>query len=192
MIVGALLTQNTSWSNVQRAIERLKMKRILHFRKMARTSLLRLAWAIRPAGYFNVKARRLRNFTNFVNSEYGGNLDGLLGEELPLGRRKLLSINGVGPETADSILLYAAHKPVFVVDTYTKRIFTRLGLLEEGCDYEQTQRFCRRRLPRRVKLYNEFHALLVAHAKRVCLKTHPRCGECVLRPHCRYFLRNNS
>jgi endonuclease-3 related protein len=181
--VGAILTQNTAWTNVEKAIARLRREGLLTPRAMSAAPHARLAAAIRPAGYFNVKALRLRRFLTFLNGRYSGSLRRLF--RLPARRLRveLLGVNGIGPETADSIILYAAGKRAFVVDAYTRRLFSRLGSLPDDADYQATQAYLTARLPRRTSLYNEFHALVVAHAKRFC-RTRPRCPECPLRGAC--------
>jgi len=144
-----------------------------------------LASAIRPAGYFNIKAQRLKNFIQFLESGYSGSLKALFDEELSVLRRKLLGVNGIGPETADSIILYAAGKPAFVVDAYTERIFSRLGLVQKDAGYHRTQDYFMKRLPRKAELFNEYHALIVEHAKRSC-RPKPLCASCVLNSICAY------
>ncbi len=187
VIVGAILTQNASWANVVKALARLKRSGPLSIKRLHKIPINVLAGHIRPAGYFNLKARRLKNFINFLNDRYSGSLDRLFKEPAIGLRNRLLEVNGIGPETADSIVLYAAAKPSFVVDAYTRRIFSRVGLISEGSSYEQVQRYFMSNLPPNVRLFNEFHALIVEHAKRVCKKS-PDCPACVIRPVCRFFL----
>jgi len=185
VMVGAILTQATAWRNVERAIQRLKAAGALSPERMARLSEGELAELIRPAGFFRQKTRRLRALLQLIG-QYGS-VEGLL--SLPAGelRRQLLSVPGVGPETADSILLYAAGYPVFVVDAYTKRILHRLGLLSgEKAGYEEVQELFESNLPRDPKLYGEYHALLVRHAKEHC-RARPRCPGCPLAPVCNFF-----
>ena len=153
MILGAFLTQNTSWRNASAAILNLKKKGKISVSKLLRTPSRSLAGMVKPAGYFNVKARRIRNFVVFINKKYR-TLENLFKEKTPLLRAELLGINGIGPETADSILLYAAHRPVFVVDAYTRRIFSRLGLAPETADYGQLQTLFMENLPTRSSLFN--------------------------------------
>ncbi len=188
MIVGAVLTQNTSWKNVERAIVGLKRRRLLTYDALCRGRNASLRAAIRPAGYFNVKAKRLKNFVHFLKRHYAGDLDKLLGEETQTLRRRLLEVNGIGPETADSIVLYAAHKPQFVIDAYTRRIFSRYGLVSGEMDYQRLQAYFMDRLPKDTCLFNEYHALIVELAKRHCLAK-PRCDSCPLRRDCRYAKR---
>lgn len=182
--MGAILTQNTSWTNVERAIARLKKSKILSVKKMAKAPPELLLKCLKPAGYFNIKAKRIKNFLNFLYAEHGGSLEKLFAEPTADLRQKLLGVNGIGPETADSIILYAAKQPVFVVDAYTRRIASRIGLIhEETSSYDEIQQFFTKFLPSKESLFNEFHALLVVHAKRVC-KTKPLCSQCPLRPLC--------
>ncbi len=185
MIVGAILTQNTAWKNVEKAVLRLKKENLLSVETMTKVSRGQLSTAIQSAGYFNLKASRLKNFLKFLSKEDSGNLRKFLKQPLRPLREKLLSINGIGPETADSILLYAAKKPVFVVDAYTRRIFIRLGLLPQKTSYETIQNYFMKNLPLSRRLFNEYHALIVAHAKRICSKI-PKCPDCPLKKDCQY------
>ena len=173
--VGAILTQNTNWRNVERAINNLKARGILSPEALHRLSLEELALLIRPAGYFRIKARRLKNFVDFLVLRYGGELSALAEKETEEIRKELLSIKGLGPETADSILLYALERPVFVVDAYTKRILLRHGLTTEESGYDELQELFMKNLPQDPELYNEYHALLVACGKHYCLSRKPRC-----------------
>ncbi len=191
VIVGAILTQNTSWSNVEKAIKNLKGERLLSVRKMHATRSGAVASLIRPAGYFNVKAKRLKNFTTFLNKENSGSLDKLFKEPIPRLRERLLGVNGIGPETADSIILYAAERPIFVVDTYTRRIFSRLGLIPIKSSYDEVQRFFESRLPKGHKLFNEYHALIVRLAKENCTKK-PKCGTCPINTICMFHSLNQK
>jgi endonuclease-3 related protein len=181
--VGAILVQNTAWANVERALDGLRRRRRLSFRALDGLSAARLAPLVRSSGTFRVKARRLRAFLDFVSSEYGGRVETMRSEPPSLLRRKLLAVAGIGPETADSIALYAAGHPVFVVDAYTRRVFTRLGLLRGGESYDEVQRFFEGHLPRDAGLYNDYHAQIVRLGKDVC-RTRPRCPECPLADLC--------
>lgn len=181
IIIGAILTQNTSWNNVEKAINNLKTKNLLNFNKFHRIKQSRLAQLIRPAGYFNIKAKRLKNFLKFLDSECHGDLNKLFSCNLSILREKLLSVNGIGPETADSILLYAGNLPIFVVDSYTKRIFSRHGFFKEDTDYHNVQKIFMDNLTANAKLFNEYHALIVRLAKEFCLKNKPRCELCPLK-----------
>ena len=177
--VGAILTQNTAWSNVEKAITRLKEARSLSVKALVRLSHGRLARLIKAAGYFNVKARRLKNFISFLESRYGGSLKKMLHQDLDRLRTELLSINGTGPETADSILLYAAEKPIFDVDAYTKRILSRHGVMPYEKSYEEFQKLFMVHLPLDVPLYNQYHAMLVNVGKDFC-RSRPLCASCPL------------
>jgi endonuclease-3 related protein len=179
MIVGAVLTQNTSWKNVEKAIANLKHKGLLSVRGLHLLSTEGLAEEIRPAGYFNIKAKRLKNLIGFMTDRFDADLSVLLAEETGRLREGLLSVKGIGPETADSILLYAANRPVFVVDAYTFRILVRHGMVDESAGYEDLQSFFMDHLPDDAGLFNEFHALIVRTGKEYCRRT-PRCKECPL------------
>jgi endonuclease-3 related protein len=184
IIVGAILTQNTAWSNVERAIEALKRADRLTLPALHKMTAEELAELIRPAGTFRVKARRLKAFTNWLQESYGGNLDEMLGAEASRLREQLLGVSGIGPETADAILLYAAGVPTFMVDAYTQRILRRHYVIERGTDYEATKAVFQRHLPADTAHYGEYHALLVATGKRCC-RPKARCDQCPLRdlPH---------
>ncbi|TAN42959.1 MAG: endonuclease III domain-containing protein [Nitrospirae bacterium] len=177
--VGAILTQNTNWSNVEKAIKNLRSEKMLSARAMYALPVDRLAGLIRPAGYFNIKAKRLRSFLAFLMEDYGGSMKRMQRESPGTLREKLLSVNGIGPETADSILLYALDKPVFVIDAYTKRALSRHGVLEYDASYDEYQELFHRELDEDLKLYNEFHALFVMTGKDYC-KPKPRCENCPL------------
>jgi endonuclease-3 related protein len=179
--VGAVLTQNTAWSNVERAIARLKEARLLDARAIARADPVRLAECIRSAGYFNVKARRLQAFCRFW-LEAGGER-GLAARDTAGLRQALLGVHGIGPETADDILLYAFDRPVFVIDAYTRRLFERLGLSRNGEAYEALRHGVERALGPDAQGFNELHALIVRHAKQACRKR-PLCEACCLGTIC--------
>lgn len=181
VMVGAVLTQNTNWVNVSRAIANLKADNLLSFQVMADLPVGSLAEKIRPAGYYNLKARRLKNLLDFISSEYSGNLDDFFNQARDVLREQLLSVKGVGPETADSILLYAANKSVFVVDAYTHRILYRHGLIDEELGYDEIQSLFLDSLPEDVALFNEYHALLVRVGKDFCKKSKPLCDQCPLK-----------
>lgn len=179
VIVGAVLTQNTSWKNVEKAISNLKKHNCLEPGKMYELDNERLAEMIRPAGYYNIKAKRLKNFLIFLHDNYNLELDRLEGLGTDMLREELLGINGIGPETADSIILYGFGKPVFVVDAYTCRVLCRHMLIEPPVDYETVQEYFHSNLSPDAKLYNEFHALFVAVGKDYC-KRKARCEGCPL------------
>jgi endonuclease III related protein len=178
--VGAILTQNTAWSNVEKAIARLKTARALSVRALGKMAHTRLGKLIRSAGYFNVKALRLKNFIAFVETRHGGSLDAMLRQPADVLRAELLSINGIGPETADSIVLYAAEKPIFVIDAYTKRILSRHGVMPMGNSYDEFQALFARLLPPDAPLYNQYHAMFVRIGNRFCRAT-ARCALCPLK-----------
>jgi endonuclease-3 related protein len=210
VIAGAILTQNTAWGNVEKAIRALAGEGMLEARKLERVALRRLERLVRPSGYFRQKARKLKAFARFLNGEFGSSLDRMFRTPTAALREKLLGVHGIGPETADSILLYAGGHPVFVIDAYTRRILARHGLLEtrKGRDgeggfatrrdtggrdgkgglrpkvrdrsYEQAQAMFEQNLPRDASLFNQYHALLVETGKRWCLAGEARCSECPL------------
>lgn len=180
IIVGAILTQNTAWNNVEKAIQNLKKARLLTPRRLHDLSHVDLAEFIRPAGYFNVKARRLKTFLNLLFDKYGGNLDKMFKKRLNVLRGELLTVNGIGPETADSILLYAGGYPIFVVDAYTKRVLSRHQLVSQDATYEDIQRLFMDNLPHDAKLFNEYHALFVRVGKDLCRPRRPLCQRCPL------------
>jgi len=177
VIVGAILTQNTSWENVEKAITRLKKDKLLHPERLYCIEESVLAEAIRSSGYYNIKAGRLKKFMDFLFGEYGGDLSLMFSENMELLRGKMLGINGIGPETADSILLYAGCKPVFVVDAYTRRVFSRHNFISANIGYHEIQDLFMKNLPKDVELYNEYHALIVHLGKNFC-KKRPNCTIC--------------
>ena len=179
VIVGAILTQNTTWTNVEKAIVNLKKARLLSAKRLKDIPVRSLAGFIRPAGYYNIKANRLKNFVSILHKRYGGSVLRLSSEKTGRLRDILLGVNGIGPETCDSIMLYALNKRVFVVDAYTKRIFSRHGFIKESNDYHQVQKYFTDNLPRSKRLYSEFHALIVRLAKDFC-RTKPDCKNCPL------------
>lgn len=177
--VGAILTQNTNWANVQKAIGRIKANGALGPEALYSLEDEALWELIRPSGYFRVKARRLKAFLAVLCGDFGGDLEKMLGGDLHDARRRLLAIPGIGEETADSILLYAGGRPVFVVDAYTRRILERHGILEGRPTYGAIQRLFMEALPPDAGLYNQYHALIVETGKRFCRKE-PLCGQCPL------------
>lgn len=187
VIVGAILTQNTAWTNVEKAIAALRGARLLTPRRLDAEPRERLAGLIRPAGYYNMKAERLKHVTRFLLTRYDGSVRRMCRTALPELREELLKISGVGEETADSILLYAADRPIFVVDAYTRRVLERHGLIPANTSYAGIQRLFMTHLPAEPPLFNEYHALLVAVGKHHCRRT-PNCEDCPLR----YDLPNGS
>jgi len=178
--VGAILTQNTNWGNVEKAIANLKKEKALSAKAIHDMPLKKLASLIQPSGYFNVKAKRLKSFINFLMNEYHGSMANMKKENMHALRHKLLNVNGIGPETADSILLYALDKPIFVIDAYTKRVLSRHKILEHDEPYEKFQERFHAALEKDVKLFNEYHALFVRVGKLFC-KPKPKCEECPLK-----------
>ncbi len=187
VIIGAILTQNTAWANVERAIANLRREHLLTPRALERVPLQRLSKLVRPSGYFRQKAKKLKSFVRFLRRSFGGSLARMFRRPTAELRERLLGVSGIGPETADSILLYAGNHPVFVVDAYTKRILLRHGLIGEKASYEEVRHVFESSLPRDPKLYNEYHALLVNVGKNWCRPQAPRCSECPLGP---YLLSN--
>lgn len=178
--VGAILTQNTAWSNVEKAISNLKKENCLNLIQLKKIKIKKLAKLIKPSGYFNIKAARLKSFIDYFTNHHKGSFNHLFAGRLQDIRNSLLSVKGIGPETADSILLYAGEIPIFVIDAYTKRIFYRLGLISKDADYDKVQSFFMSNLPRKAELFNEYHALIVMLGKHYC-KPKPNCGLCPLR-----------
>ncbi len=210
-IVGAYLTQNTAWTNVEKALKNLRRAQVLSVCGIRETPIAKLERLIRPSGYFRQKTRRLKIFVKFLDAQYGGSLTRMFGQPTCALREQLLALNGVGPETADSILLYAANHPVFVVDAYTRRIFERHGIVESDAPYGEIRQLVERALggiaspapvvattgpagschkPSRmsmavrsaqVQIFNEMHGLIVGVGKTYCLKSQPRCEQCPLQ-----------
>ena len=173
IVIGAILTQNTNWKNVEKAIMNLKQNDLCALNKIAKADMFKLAELIKPSGYFNQKAKRLIYIAKNLNPFEIKKAD------LYTARKILLNLSGIGPETADSILLYVYQKPIFVIDTYTKRLFTRLGLKLKDDKYDTFQEYFMNNLPHDIQLFNEYHALIVLHAKHYC-KTKPNCDNCCL------------
>lgn len=184
IIVGAILTQNTAWANVEKALGNLRAAHLLTPTALHRVPVARLAQLIRPSGYFNLKTKKLKAFTHFLFATQRGSLARLFRRDTATLREQLLGVYGIGPETADSIILYAAHQPIFVVDAYTRRVFARLGFTREDVAYAELQAVFMQNLPRDEKLFNEYHALIVALGKQLCRKTQPRCPACPLQNMC--------
>lgn len=180
VIVGTILTQNTSWTNVEMALANLRREGLLTVEGIERADVRHLAALLRPAGYFRQKARKLKAFVRFLRAEYAGSLRRMFKTPALELRGKLLGVWGIGPETADSILLYAGEQPVFVVDAYTKRIFARHGWSSEKAKYEDIRWMVERQFPGDVQRFNELHALIVSVGKNYCRPKDPKCGECPL------------
>lgn len=179
--VGAILTQNTAWRNVEKAIANLKNAKLLRPRAIVHAPDTDLESALQPSGYFRVKARRLRAFCEHLQSQYGGSVKRMARRPLGELREELLGIHGIGPETADDILLYACGRPVFVVDAYTRRIFSRHGHIAPDIRYEELRSFFEENLQTDVALFREYHGLIVYTGKDFC-RTHPNCDGCPLQP----------
>lgn len=179
--VGAILTQNTAWSNASQAISELRREGLLRADRLEKVTLRRLARLIRSSGYFNQKAIRLKTFVAFLIARYRGSMARFAQTSLMSARQELLALKGIGPETADSILLYALHQPVFVIDAYTRRILARHSLIPWNASYEETQALFMEHLRRSVHHWNEYHALIVVLGKEYCHRTRPKCDLCPLR-----------
>lgn len=179
VVIGAILAQNTAWANAERAIANLKRADCLSLTALRDLSEQELARLIQPSGTYRVKAARLKAFVDVIWRDHQGSLDALLGGRLPEARRRLLAIRGVGPETADAILLYAAGHATFVVDAYTQRILRRHFVTAPGASYEATRLLFQQHLPRDTVLFNEYHALLVALGKKQC-RSRAACSGCPL------------
>ncbi len=190
IIVGAILTQSAAWTNVEKAISNLKSAGVLSPSAILEIPLEELAQLVKPSGYYNAKAKKLKAFVEWLSNNYRNDLNNL--SEIKIGelRNQLLSIHGIGNETADSILLYALNRPVFVIDAYTKRIISRIGLLSEESGYTEFQQYFMHNLPGEVKLFNEYHALLVRLGKEACWKK-PDCTNCCLSDICRTARKSN-
>jgi endonuclease-3 related protein len=190
VIIGAILTQNTAWSNVEKALNNLKSKNMLNIKKITKCNLKDLQTLIKPSGFFNQKAERLKKIASYIDKKYSGDLNLLFKREVHKIRDELLSLNGIGPETADSILLYAGNMPIFVVDAYTKRLCRRLPL-DTGLTYTEIQQFFQKNLLKKytqekiTKVYNDLHAWIVNLGKIYC-KKNPECDNCPLNDYCSY------
>jgi len=181
---GAILTQNTNWKNAEKAIIQLYKNDLININKIMEIDIKKLAKIIKSSGYHNEKSKKLKNFCSFVFKNYNGNIEKLFKNNIDTLRNELLSLNGIGPETADSMILYAAKKPIFVIDNYTKRIYLRIFNIE--LSYDQLQEIFTNKLGKNEKLFNEYHALLVEFGKNIC-KTKPLCGLCPINNNCYYY-----
>ena len=189
--IGAILTQNTSWTNVEKAICNLKNSQNLDAKKIFAIPDSSLSELIKPAGYYNVKTKRLKNFVSHIVCHYNANITEMEKKETAVLRKELLNINGIGPETADSILLYALNKKSFVIDAYTKRIFERIGIIKEELSYDEVQKTFVVNFKKDIQSYNEYHALIVALGKNICKKK-PLCHNCPLKNICKLGLANKG
>ena len=187
VIVGAILTQSAAWSNVEKALTNMKEAGVLSPKALRRLSLSEVATLIYPSGYYNAKALKLKSLADWLGENYDDDLDALFAQNTDRLRGQLLSIHGIGPETADSIMLYAAGKPIFVIDTYTRRIISRIGLAVEKNSYPAYQSLFMDNLPADAELFNEYHALMVRLAKNVC-RNRPLCQQCCLNDICQFYV----
>ncbi len=174
IIIGAILTQNTSWKNVEKAIFNLNKAKLVDIDKIKKVNIKKLASLIKPSGYYNQKAEKLKIAAEFFSKNKS------------ISRHELLAVKGIGPETADSILLYAFQNPSFVIDAYTKRIFSRIGLCKPNIKYNELQEIFHQNLSKNTKLFNEYHALIVELGKQFCTKT-PKCSNCPIKDSCKKF-----
>jgi len=187
IIVGAILTQSAAWGNVEKAIANLKSAKALSPEALRRLTLSQVAGLIRPCGYYNAKALKLKSFAHWLGEYYNDDLSKLFTNNTDHLRQQLLSVHGIGQETADSIILYAANKPIFVIDAYTRRIINRIGLAPDSNSYPAYQNLFMHNLPADAQLFNEYHALLVCLGKRVC-RNHPLCHQCCLNSICHFHI----
>ncbi len=183
---GAILTQNTNWKNVEKAIVQLNKNNLININKIIKIDNKKLAEIIKSSGYHNQKAIKLKNFCLFLKNSYNGNIEELFSNNIQKLRNELLSINGIGPETADSIILYAAKKPIFVIDAYTKRIYSRIFNIKKELKYDELQQIFMKELNNDEKLFNEYHASLVKLGKNICKKK-PLCNQCPINEMCNYY-----
>ncbi len=188
VIVGAILTQAAAWLNVEKAINNLKAAKALSPKALRHLSLSEVAALIHPCGYFNAKALKLKSLAHWLGEYYNDNLNKLYANNTQRLRQELLSIHGIGQETADSIILYAANKPIFVIDAYTRRIINRIGLAPDSNSYTAYQALFMDNLPTDAELFNEYHALLVSLGKDVC-RNRPLCQQCCLNNTCHHLLK---
>ncbi|HNR43694.1 MAG TPA: hypothetical protein PLI06_08415 [Methanofastidiosum sp.] len=190
VIIGAILTQQSTWTNVEKALSNLKEAKILSPKDIVELPLDDLKQIIKPSGFFNQKAERLRKISEYLLFTYGGELELLFSKDKKILREELLKLKGIGDETADSIILYAAEKTEFVVDTYTKRIYSRLKIVEEKISYDDLKKYIINEIPEDLLTYQEFHGLIVLLGKNIC-KKNPNCKECPLNSNCNYIVNKN-
>jgi endonuclease-3 related protein len=198
VIIGAILTQNTTWTNVEKVINNLKEQQMLSLVKIIHTDIESLKNLIKSAGFFNQKAQRLKSISSYIYENYHGDLEKMFTYSLSNLRYELLHLNGIGPETADTILLYAGNKPIFVVDSYTKRLCNRLPISIKNLSYNTIQKFFQHDLMKNftskeiVKIYKDLHAFIVQLAKNYCIKNKPRCKQCPIESSCIFNLYKND
>ena len=186
VVIGAILTQQSTWTNVEKALRNLKEANVLTPNDIAELPLEDLKQIIKPSGFFNQKAERLREISEYLLVAYGGDLKLLFTKDKKILREELLELKGIGEETADSIILYAAEKTEFVVDAYTKRIYSRLKIVEENISYEDLKKYIINEIPEKLLVYQEFHGLMVLLGKNICKKKNPNCKECPLNSKCNF------
>jgi endonuclease-3 related protein len=186
VIVGAILTQSAAWGNVEKAIANLRATKALSPRALRDLPISELATLVHPCGYYNAKALKLKSFAYWLGNHYDDDLDRLFAKSIDDLRQQLIAVHGIGQETADSIILYAANKPIFVIDAYTRRIINRIGLAPNKNSYAAYQALFMEHLPPDAGLFNEYHALLVCLGKKACC-SHPLCPQCCLNSVCRFF-----
>jgi endonuclease-3 related protein len=198
IIIGAILTQNTNWKNVEKALYNLSKNNLIDIKKINKIKKEKLAKLIKPSGYYNQKAERLKIISNYILKNYKGNIDYFFNHKKNKSkksinelRKELLKLKGVGPETADSIILYAAEKPIFVIDAYTKRIYSRIFNIKKGLKYEELQKIFENNLKKDTQLFNEYHALLVELGKNYCKGKNPLCEECSINIICDFNKNKN-
>ncbi len=187
IMIGSILVQNTHWSNAEKGIRNIRRSCLLDPERLYQMPLEKLRDLIKPAGLYNQKARRIRAFLEYYKTIYNFKIDEMTKQDSQILRIELLEIYGIGEETADSILLYALNKPYFVVDKYTRRIFFRIGLIEEKIKYNELSAYFMQNLPGDLTVYKGFHKLIIYHGREFCRSSAPRCGICILRSRCEYF-----
>ena len=188
VVIGAILTQQSTWTNVEKALRNLKEANVLTPKDIAELPLEDLKQIIKPSGFFNQKAERLRKISEYLLVTYGGDLELLFTKDKKILREELLELKGIGEETADSIILYAAEKTEFVVDTYTKRIYSRLKIVEENISYGDLKKYIIKEIPEELLVYQEFHGLMVLLGKNICKKKNPSCKKCPLNSKCNFLI----
>lgn len=189
IMIGAILTQQTSWKQVEKSIGNLKKEKLLSARSLSISNARKVQSLVRPSGFYKQKSKRIILFSKYLMKEYSGDLKKFFNQPTEDLRKELLSLEGIGKETADSILLYAGDKIVFPIDAYTFRVFERLGAVKEKTNYDQLQSLFHMELPQDLQIYNELHALIVKHGKTFC-KSKPLCSDCPLNTDCDFYDSN--
>ena len=188
VVIGAILTQQSTWTNVEKALKNLKEANVLTPKDIVELPLEDLKQIVKPSGFFNQKAERLKKISEYLLVFYGGDLGLLFTKDKKFLREELLGLKGIGEETADSIILYAAEKTEFVIDAYTKRIYSRLKIVEEKKSYEDLKKYIINEIPEELIVYQEFHGLIVILGKNICKKKNPNCKECPLNSKCNFLI----